>query len=69
VQGTILKYAGFAEGGGKVTVKDVPAKEGPPKIATFMLTLQVFEQPPESGNETPKVTPQVCPASSPATHL
>jgi hypothetical protein len=36
----VLKYAGFVEGEG--LVKGGPVKQGPPKIVTFMLTLQVL---------------------------
>jgi hypothetical protein len=62
-----LKYAALPEGGGKVSMTDVPTKEGPPKVTSFTLTLNVFESPPESGKETPKVNPTVCPGAPPAT--
>jgi hypothetical protein len=67
MQGRILKYAALPEGGGKVSMTDVPTKEGPPKVTSFRLTLNVFKSPPESGNETPEVKPTVRPGAPPTT--
>ena len=62
MQGRILSYLGVPAGkAGRVTVRDVPVKEGPPRNTTHTLSLQKFESAPEAGQPPPATEAKVPP--------